>query len=143
MVILAILAVTDEYAVVSCLGSLIYVISLSDYSIVEEFGYSGPGQAVVVEISPDEHYAYVAFDITDQLARVDLQSMEIDNTFINFPVQLLTYSWVSTGGRSSFKFTRFKVSPDGEYLIVGNAENEVLYISATSGGIALFGIQHT
>ena len=130
------IAVTDDYAIIGCLGSIIHVVDLSDYSIIESFAFSGDGQAVAVETSPDGDFAYVAFDITDQLAKIDLVNMEIENTFINFPIRLLSFSWISTGGRSAFKFSRFKVSPDGEYLIVGNAEDEVLFISATNGGIA-------
>lgn len=128
-------ATTDEYAIVGCLGSIIYVIDLSDYSIVEEFGYSGDGQAVVVETSPDGNYAYVALDVSDQLAKIDLVNMEIENTFFDFPISLLSFSWVSTGGRSSFKFTRFKVSPDGSQLIVGNADNAVEFINTISGTV--------
>lgn len=130
------IAVTNDYAIVGCLGSIIYVVDLDDYSIVGTFPFTGNGQAVVVETSPDGNFAYVAFDVTDQLAKIDLVSMEIENTFDNFPVQLLSYSWVSTGGRSSFKFTRFGVSPDGAYLIVGNGVDEVLFIDTMTGEAA-------
>jgi len=130
------IAVTDDYAVVGCLGSIIYVIDLSDYSIAEEFAYSGDGQAVTVETTPDGNYAYVAFDISHQLAKIDLVNMEIANTFLDFPVELLTFSWVSTGGRSTFKHSRFVISPVEDALIVGDGENSVIFFDAVSGGIA-------
>jgi YVTN family beta-propeller protein len=79
--------------------------------------------------------AYVACDIVDDLIAINLQSLEIEYTIDDFPIFLLTYSWVSTGGRSSFKFTRFKVSGDGNYLIAGNAENEVIYFDAENGSV--------
>lgn len=129
------IAVTDDYAVVGCLGSVIYVIDLSDNSIAETFAYSGDGQAVVVETSPDGNYAYVAFDVTDQLTKIDLNNLEIDNTFNNFPVKLLTFSWLATGGRTTFQYSRFVVSPDGGHLIVGDDDNSVLFVSTINGAV--------
>ncbi len=129
------IAVTDDYAIIGCLGSIIYVVDLSDYSIVEEFAYSGDGQAVVVETSPDGNFAYVAFDVSHQLAKINLQTMEIDNTFFDFPEHLLTFSFSSTGGRTSFQYSRFVVSPDNNYLIVGDGENSVLFIDTETGGV--------
>lgn len=129
------IAVTDDYAIIACLGSIIWVVDLSDYSIIEEFAYSGPGQAVVVETTPDGEFAYVAFDVTDQLAKIDLVNMEIENTFMNFPIELITYSFSATGGRSSFKFSRFIISPDGNHLIIGNNDNSVLFINSSNGDV--------
>ncbi len=111
------------------------IIDLVSLEVVETFEWSGEGQAVVVEVSEDGQYAYVGFDITDVLVVIDLENMEEVNTIQNFPIYLLSFSWISTGGRSSFKFTRFKVSPDGNHIIVGNSENEVLYYNAFTGAI--------
>jgi YVTN family beta-propeller protein len=130
------IAVTDDYAVVGCLASIIYVIDLSDYSIAAEFAYSGDGQAVAVETTPDGNYAYVAFDVSNQLAKIDLVNMEIENTFIDFPVQLLTFSFISTGGRTTFKHSRFLISPVEDALIVGDGENSVIFFNSVSGGIS-------
>ncbi|NOX86831.1 MAG: T9SS type A sorting domain-containing protein, partial [Chlorobi bacterium] len=129
------IAVTDDYAIVGCLGSVIYVIDLSDYSIAETFAWSGDGQAVVVETSPDGNYAYVAFDVTHQLAKIDLVNMEVENTFSDFPVKLLTFSWLATGGRTTFQYSRFVVSPDGNYLIAGNDDNAVLFMDTSTGSV--------
>ena len=129
------IAVTDDYAIVGCLGNVVDVVNLSDYSIEEAFAYSGYGQAVAVETSPDGNYAYVAFDISHYLAKIDLVNMQIENTFYDFPVKLLTFSWITTGGRTSFQFSRFTVSPDGEYLIVGDDDNSVLFISTEAGTV--------
>ncbi|OYT17931.1 MAG: hypothetical protein B7C24_00200 [Bacteroidetes bacterium 4572_77] len=129
------IAVTDDYAIVACLGGIIYIVDLSDYSIVEQFAYSGPGQAVVVETSPDGEYAYVAFDVTDQLVKIDLVNVEIENTFLDFPIELITYAYSASGGRSYIKFSRFTVSPDGNHLIIGNNDNSVLFFNSLNGGI--------
>ena len=119
-------AVTDDYAVVPCIfGDEIYVIDLDDYSIAAVFATSAEVQPVVAKVSPDGQYAYVASDIDDGLVVIDLSNLSVVNSFGNFPIGLISYSWVSTGGRSRFKFTQFEVSPDGNHLIVGNSDNEV------------------
>jgi YVTN family beta-propeller protein len=130
------IACTDDYAIIPCIfGDEIYVIDLSDYSIAATFTTPAGSQPVVVEVSPDGNFAYVACDINDQCEVIDLQSLTQLTPITNFPIALLTFSWVSTGGRSSFKFTRFAVSSDGDHLIVGNADNEVLFINALSGEV--------
>ena len=129
-------AVTDNYAVIPCIfGDEIYVIDLEDYSTAGVFTTSSGAQPVVAEVSPDGQFAYVACDITNELVVIDLVDMEEITTFSGFPISLITYTWVSTGGRSSFKFTRFQVSPDGNHLIAGNADNDVLFINASTGNV--------
>lgn len=130
------IAVTDEYAVVPCIfGDEIYIIDLNDYTNISVIVGPPDTQPAVVEISPDGQYAFVASDLNDALIVIDVSNGSVVNSFANFPVQLLSFSWVSTGGRSSFKFSRFEVSSDGNHLIVGNAENEVLYINTATGNI--------
>jgi YVTN family beta-propeller protein len=127
-------AMTDEYAVIPCIfGDEIYVIDLDDYSTAAVFSTPAGAQPCVVEVSPDGNFAYVACDINNQCEVIDLQNLLQLSPIANFPISLLTYSWVSTGGRSSFKFTRFEVSPDGNHLIAGNADNEVLFINTMTG----------
>ena len=129
------IAVTDDYAVIGCLSGTVYVVNLSDYSIAEQFTFQNDAQAVAVETTGDGNYAYVAFDVTDQLAKIDLVNMELVATFDNFPVQLLTFSFISTGGRTTFKHSRFVISPDGNDLIVGNADNSVLFVNTSTGAV--------
>lgn len=129
-------AVTDDYAIVpSIFGDVVDIIDLDDYSIVETFYFFAGVQPAVVEVSPDGQYAFVASDGADAVAVINLTDLTIENEIGNFPVQLITFSWVSTGGRSSFKFSRFEVSPDGNHLIVGNANDEVLYFNTSTGNI--------
>ncbi len=129
-------AVTDDYAVVPCIfGDEIYVIDLEDYSIAATFGTPAGAQPCVVEVSPDGTHAFIACDINDQCEVIDLQTLTQLDPIPGFPVSLLTFSWISTGGRSSFSFSRFEVAPDGGHLIVGNSENEVLFIDPLSGNI--------
>jgi YVTN family beta-propeller protein len=129
-------AVTDDYAIIPCIfGDQIYVVDLDDYSNMTVFAGPTGNQPAVVEVSPDGQYAYVASDIDDGLTVINLSNLSIENSFGNFPIHLLTYSWISTGGRSTFKFSRFEVSPDGQHLIVGNADNEVLYINTSNGNV--------
>ncbi len=128
------IAVTNEYAVVSCIfGDVIDVIDLSNYSIAASFSTPSGAQPAVVEISPDGNFAYIACDINDQLEVIDLANLTQLNPITGFPISLQTFSWVSTGGRSSFKFSRFVVSPDGNYLIVSNGDDKVLYIDSQTG----------
>ncbi|MCB2221439.1 MAG: beta-propeller fold lactonase family protein [Bacteroidetes bacterium] len=127
-------AVTDDYAVVPCIfGDEIYVINLDDYSIAAVFATPTGAQPCVVEVSPDGNYAFVACDINDQCEVIDLQSLTQLSPVTDFPISLITFSWVSTGGRSTFKFSRFAVSADGNHLIVGNAADEVLFIDPLTG----------
>ncbi|MCF8369020.1 MAG: beta-propeller fold lactonase family protein [Bacteroidales bacterium] len=129
-------AINDQYAVIPCIfGDEIYVIDISDYSLAAIFTTPVGAQPAVVELSPDGNYAYVACDINDQCEVIDLQNLTQLAPLTNFPIALLSFSWVSTGGRSSFKFTRFNVSSDGDHLIVGDSENDVLFIDPTTGNI--------
>ena len=135
------IAVTDDYAVVSCIfGDEIDVIDLSDYSIAASFSTPSDAQPAVVEISPDGNFAYIACDINDQLEVIDLTNLIQLTPITGFPINLQTFSWISTGGRSSFKFSRFKVSPDGNHLIVSNVVDKVLYLN-TQTGVADFEIE--
>jgi PKD repeat protein len=127
-------AATDDYAIVPCIfGDEIYVIDLDDYSVAATFATPAGAQPCVVEVSPDGNYAFVACDINDQCEVIDLQSLTQLDPVPGFPVSLVTFSWISTGGRSSFSFTRFVVSADGAHLIAGNADNEVVYIDPLTG----------
>ncbi len=129
------IALTDDYAIIGCLSGTIYVVDLLDYSIVETFEFSEDAQAVTVETTSDGHYAYIAMDVTDELVKLDLVNMEIENTFSNFPIELITYSYSASGGRSSVKFSRFIISPDGNHLIVGNNDHSVIFFNTTNGAV--------
>jgi YVTN family beta-propeller protein len=129
-------ALTDQYAVVPCIfGDEIYVIDLQDYSIAATFATPSGAQPCVVEVSSDGNYAFIACDINDQCEVIDLQTLTQLDPIPDFPVSLVTFSWISTGGRSSFSFSRFEVSTDGDHLILGNAENEVLFVDPLTGNI--------
>lgn len=127
-------ATTDDYAIIPCIfGDEIYVIDLSDFSTAAVFTTPAGAQPCVVEVSPEGNYAYVGCDINDQCEVIDLQNLEQLSPISEFPVALITFSWVSTGGRSTFKFSRFQVTPDGSHLIIGNGEDEVLFINPLTG----------
>ncbi|HPE56219.1 MAG TPA: PKD domain-containing protein [Bacteroidales bacterium] len=129
-------ATTDDYAIVPCIfGDEIYVIDLLDYTTAAVFSTPAGAQPCVVEVSPDGNYAYIACDINDQCEVIDLQNLTQLTPIVDFPISLITFSWVSTGGRSTFKFSRFAVSQDGNHLIVGNADNDVLFVDPLSGTI--------
>lgn len=129
-------ALTDDYAVIPCIfGDEVVVIDLSDYSTAAIFTTPAGAQPCVVEVSPDGQYAYVGCDINDQCEVIDLGNLSQLSPIPGFPVSLLTFSWISTGGRSSFTFSRFKVSPDGNHLVVGNADNDVLFVNPLTTAI--------
>ncbi|MBN1340031.1 MAG: T9SS type A sorting domain-containing protein [Bacteroidales bacterium] len=127
-------AVTDDYAVVPCIfGNEIYVIDLSDFTVAGSF--PADEQPVSAVVSPDGNFAYVGCDINDKCEVINLSTMSHEATFNDFPIELISYSWISTGGRSSFKFSSFSVTNDGTHLIVGNSENDVLFINTTTGNV--------
>ena len=129
------IAVTDTYAVITGLESAVYVVNLSDYTIAETFNFSDEAQAVSVVTSSDGQYAYVALDVSDQLVKINLQTLQIDLTIDNFPVELLSYSMITTGGRWSFDFSKFLISSDGSEIIVGNDDHSVLFYNTSTGAI--------
>lgn len=129
-------ATTDDYAIIPCIfGDEILVIDLDDYTIAATFFTPAGAQPCVVETSADGQYAYVACDINDQCEVIDLTNLTQLDPIEDFPVGLLTFSWISTGGRSSFSFSRFQVTPDGSYLVVGDAVNDVLFIDPLTGAV--------
>ncbi len=132
---LAGIGVTDNYIVVGSLSGNIYIIDLSNYSVVKEFSFDDGSQPVVVKISPDGNYAYVAADVTDKLFKIDLQTLELVNTFPDFPVQLMSYTYTVTGGRISFEFSSFSITHDGNYLVYGNYDDSVFYMNTVTGNI--------
>lgn len=126
------IAVTDDYAVVPCIfGNEIYIIDLSDFTVAGSF--PADEQPVSAVVSPDGNFAYVGCDINDKCEVINLSTMSHEATFNDFPIELISYSWISTGGRSNFKFSRFSVTDDGNYLVMGNSENDVLFINTTTG----------
>lgn len=127
-------AVTDQYAVIPCIfGNEVYVIDLSDYSVAGVF-QTGE-QPAVAEVSSDGHFAYVSCDIDDVCEVIDLVAMTHTLTIQNFPISLLTFSWISTGGRNSFQFSRFCVTPDGNHLVVGDGVDAVKFFNTANGNV--------
>jgi YVTN family beta-propeller protein len=127
-------AVTDDYAVVSCVFSdEVYVINLTTYAIEEIFSLPSGQQPWIIRISPDGNTAYVSCDISNTCEVFDLQTMTHTMTINNFPVFLYSYSWISENGRNKATFSNFEVTPDGNYLIVGNWDNSVFFFNTSSG----------
>jgi len=124
------IACTDSFAVIT-LGFVdsVVVMRLSDYSIAARLA-SGT-QPWVVRISPDQHKAYVACDISNTCEVYDLQNLTHARTIPNFPIFLSTYSWNSENGRNSFTFSDFKPTPDGSHLILPYADSIFFYDVAT------------
>jgi len=128
------IAVTDIYAIVSCVFSdEVYVINLSDYSIAKIFSLPAGQQPWVIRISSDGNTAYVSCDISNTCEVFDLTTLTHTMTINDFPVFLYSYSWISESGRNKATFSNFEVTPDGNYLIVGNWADSVFFFNTSTG----------
>jgi len=126
------IACTDSFAVIA-LGFVdsVIVLRLSDYSIAARL--PADTQPWVVRISPDQHTAYVACDISNTCDVYDLQSLSFVRSIPAFPIFLSTYSWNSENGRNAFTFSDFEVTPDGSHLILPADNDSIFFYNATSG----------
>jgi len=128
------IAVSDSYAVVACAFSdEIYIINLDDYAIDTIFSLPSGQQPWVIRMSPDGNKAYVACDISNTCEVFDLQTMEHVLTINDFPISLMSWSMISENGRNAFTFSNFEVTPDGNYLIVGDRADTVFFFNTTNG----------
>jgi YVTN family beta-propeller protein len=128
------IAVSDSLAIVACAFSdEVYVINLNDYSIDTVFQLPAGQQPWVVRISPDGHKAYVSCDISNTCEVFDLITMSHTMTINNFPIYLASFGWGSENGRNSVTFTNFEITPDGNYLIVGDGLDTVFFFNTTTG----------
>jgi YVTN family beta-propeller protein len=128
------IAVTDTFAIVACgFGDEVHVINLNTYAIDAIFPLPAGQQPWIVEVSPDFSKAYVACDISNTCEVFDLTTLTHTLTISNFPFSLLTWGFNSENGRSSFSFTSFVVTTDGNYLIVCNRADTMFFFNTTTG----------
>ena len=133
------LALTDEYAVVPCsMSSDVYIIDLSDNSIAATINVNGEPVSVVINGSK----AYVGCDIgesssnlNDECAIIDLTTLSLENTIIDFPVKITSWSYTFNHGRNFYSYNNFEVSDDGNYIIVGNWIDKINFYNTTTGAI--------
>ena len=126
------IACTDSFAVIT-LGFVdsVIVLRLSDYSIAARL--PADSQPWVVRISPDQHTAYVACDISNSCEVYDLQNLTHAGTIASFPIFLSTYTWNSENGRNSFTFSDFEVTPDGSHLILPAGDDSIFFYNSATG----------
>lgn len=130
------IAVSDSYAVVACAFSdEVFIINLNDYSIDTIFTLPAGQQPWVIRMSPDGNKAYVACDISNTCEVFDLLTMSHDLTINNFPISLVSWAAISENGRNAFTFSDFEVTPDGNYLIVGDRIDTVFFFNTATGAI--------
>ena len=128
------IATTDEYAIVACAFSdEVYILDLDDYSVAAVIPTGE--QPWVIRVSPDQQYAYVACDIDDTCEVINLTTLTHEFTITGFPIGLYTFGWGSENGRNFVGFTGFQVTPDGEHLVVGDWDNQVLFFNTMTGAI--------
>jgi YVTN family beta-propeller protein len=126
------IAVTDDYAVVTCpFENRAQIIDLTSYQVV---GEAPAGvQPWVIRISPDQTLAYVACDISNTLEVIDLASGTNIRTIHDFPVWLNSWSSNSENGRNSVEFSTFELTPDGQHAVVSNGTDSILFYDLTTG----------
>ena len=128
------IAVTDTYAIVACgFGDEVYVINLNTYAIDAIFPLPVGQQPWMVEVSPDFSKAFVACDISNTCEVFDLATLTHILTINNFPISLLSFGFNSENGRSSFAFTSFVITQDGNYLIACNRADTMFFFNTTTG----------
>ncbi len=128
------IAVTDTYAIVACgFGDEVYVINLNTYAIDAIFSLPVGQQPWTVEVSPDFSKAFVACDISNTCEVFDLTTLTHILTINNFPISLLSFGFNSENGRSSFAFTSFVITQDGNYLIACNRADTMFFFNTTTG----------
>jgi len=128
------LAVNTNYMVVPCaLSSDVYVVSLNDYSVAAIIPVNGEPVSVVM----NETKAYIGCDIeggfNDECAIIDLENLELENTIANFPVKIVSYTWTFNNGRNLYRFSKFEVTDDGNYIVAGNWEDKINFYNTTTG----------
>ena len=126
--------ITDDYLIVAChFSDEVYIIELSDYStaaIIET-----DEQPVVVRVSPDQTTAFVGCDINDKCEVINLETLTKTITISNFPINLSTFSFITGNNRSSYEYSDFKVSPNGNELIIGDSDDQILFFDVETGNI--------
>ncbi|RLD25307.1 MAG: hypothetical protein DRI54_05150, partial [Bacteroidetes bacterium] len=126
--------ITNDYLIVAChFSDEVYIINLSDYStaaIIET-----DEQPVVVRVSPDQTTAFVGCDINDKCEVINLETLTKTLSISNFPIALSTFSFITGNNRSSYEYSDFKVSPNGNELIIGDSDDQILFIDVETGNI--------
>ncbi|MCK5033635.1 MAG: hypothetical protein KAS18_08370, partial [Calditrichia bacterium] len=129
-------AVISDYAVVPCRFSAdVYIIDLSDNSIAATIPVNG--EPVSAVINGDK--AYIGCDtdanFNDECAIIDLTTLTLQNTIVNFPVKILSYTWTFNNGRNLYRYSKFAVTDDGSYVVAGNWVNKINFYNTTTGAI--------
>ena len=125
-------AVTDQLAVVPCLGSdEVYIIDLQDYSILAAL--SAPAQPAKVRVSQDGSLAAVASDEADQAIVISLTDFSVINTISDFPCFISRFSLITSGPRNTVYWSDFEISPDNTHIVAGSETGLHFYDIATGG----------
>jgi len=128
------IAVTDDYAVVTCpFVSRVQIIDLDTYEITGEVPTGT--QPWVIRIGPDQARAYVACDISNTLEVIDIASATLLRTIHGFPIWLSSWSSNSENGRNGVQFSDFELTPDEQYAVASNGVDSVLYYNLTTGAV--------
>jgi DNA-binding beta-propeller fold protein YncE len=119
-----------DFAYVCChKGQALYIISLIDFSLSDFVPLDGlPCQ---VELGPGEDTAYIACATftQGQFVKVDLKT----NQQIYFGAPTFHhYGWISSYGRTFYKFTKFVLSPAGDQFIAGRQGKPTVFNPVTS-----------
>jgi len=129
------IAATNSYIIVGCqFSDHVFIYDAQDYLLIDSIPTGE--QPCKIHVSPDASFAYVGCDIDDVCTVIDLNSMTVSQTIINFPIYLQTVSWSTQSARNWAKYSDFLVSPDGYYLIVHNGESEVQLIDIATGTVS-------
>ena len=128
------IAVTDEYAVITCpFENRVQILDLDTYQVVGEVPTGE--QPWVIRISPDQTTAYVACDISNTLEVIDLAGATLLRAINDFPIWLSSWSFNSENGRVAVQFSDFELTPDGQHAVASNGEDRVLYYNLLTGVI--------
>ncbi len=119
-----------DFAYVCChKGQAFYIISLIDFSLSDFVPLDGfPCQ---VELSPDEDTAYLACATftQGQFVKVDLKTNQ--QVYFGAPT-FHHYGWISSYGRTFYKFTKFVLSPDGDQFIADRQGRPTVFSPQTT-----------
>lgn len=128
------IAVTDDYAVITCpFANQVQIIDLDTYEITGEVPTGA--QPWVLRIGPDQARAYVACDISNTLEVIDIASATRLRTIPGFPFWLSSWSSNSENGRNAVQFSDFELTPDEKHAVVSDGVGSVLYYNLTTGAV--------
>jgi DNA-binding beta-propeller fold protein YncE len=126
------ISLTTDKAYVCCLYSReLYILSLTDFAIIDVLEFSDkPSQ---IEVSPDGSIFYIGFPtymngfVSAYSADTHEFLYEITSAFIHH------YGLYGNTGRVFYRYYRFSISPDGNYLVCSNDQGLPAIYNALNG----------